>query len=57
MSLRLKFNLVLAAVLLVAALGWWAVRHPVFAIGGIVVLRIVRARSRTPVHDDDGQEW
>ncbi|HEX2544788.1 MAG TPA: cell division protein FtsQ/DivIB [Ramlibacter sp.] len=23
--------------LLVAALGWWAVRHPVFAIGGIVV--------------------
>lgn len=25
------------ACLLVAALGWWAVRHPVFAIGGIVV--------------------
>ena len=23
--------------LLVAALGWWAVRHPIFAIGGIVV--------------------
>jgi cell division protein FtsQ len=23
--------------LLVAALGWWAVRHPVFAVGGIVV--------------------
>jgi cell division protein FtsQ len=25
------------ALLLVAALGWWALRHPVFAIGGIVV--------------------
>lgn len=26
-----------SAALLVAALGWWAVRHPAFAIGGIVV--------------------
>jgi cell division protein FtsQ len=25
------------ALLLVAALGWWALRHPLFAIGGIVV--------------------
>jgi cell division protein FtsQ len=25
------------ALLLVAALGWWALRHPVFAVGGIVV--------------------
>ncbi|HZY15258.1 MAG TPA: cell division protein FtsQ/DivIB [Ramlibacter sp.] len=25
------------AVLLVAAVGWWALRHPLFAIGGIVV--------------------
>jgi cell division protein FtsQ len=25
------------AVVLVAALGWWALRHPLFAIGGIVV--------------------
>ena len=25
------------ALLLVAALGWWALRHPLFAIGAIVV--------------------
>lgn len=28
---------VACAVLLVAALGWWALRHPLFAIGGITV--------------------
>ena len=28
---------VACGLLLVAALGWWAVRHPIFALGGIVV--------------------
>jgi cell division protein FtsQ len=37
--MNLSASLLFAAcgVLLAAALGWWAVRHPLFAIGGIVV--------------------
>jgi cell division protein FtsQ len=37
MNVTASVLFVACAVLLVAALGWWALRHPVFAIGGIVV--------------------
>ncbi|MEJ5990574.1 cell division protein FtsQ/DivIB [Ramlibacter sp. PS3R-8] len=37
MNITATVLFVACGLLLVAALGWWAVRHPVFAIGGIVV--------------------
>jgi cell division protein FtsQ len=37
MNITASVLFVAFALLLVAALGWWAVRHPIFAIGGIVV--------------------
>lgn len=37
MNITASVLFVAFGLLLVAALGWWAVRHPVFAIGGIVV--------------------
>jgi cell division protein FtsQ len=37
MNITATVLFVACGLLLAAALGWWAVRHPVFAIGGIVV--------------------
>jgi cell division protein FtsQ len=37
MNLTASVLFVVCGLLLVAALGWWALRHPLFAIGGIVV--------------------
>lgn len=37
MNITASVLFVAFGLLLVAALGWWAVRHPVFAVGGIVV--------------------
>ncbi|MCD6076277.1 MAG: ftsQ [Ramlibacter sp.] len=37
MNITATVLFVACGLLLVAALGWWAVRHPIFAIGGIVV--------------------
>ena len=37
MNITATVLFVACALMLVAALGWWAVRHPVFALGGIVV--------------------
>jgi cell division protein FtsQ len=37
MNLTASVLFAACAVLLVAALGWWALRHPLFAIGGITV--------------------
>ena len=37
MNITATVLFVACALLLVAALGWWAVRHPIFALGGIVV--------------------
>ena len=37
MNITATVLFIACALMLVAALGWWAVRHPVFALGGIVV--------------------
>jgi cell division protein FtsQ len=37
MNITATVLFVACALLLVAALGWWAVRHPIFSLGGIVV--------------------
>src|SRR5690606_20000679 len=37
MNITASVLFVLGAVLLAAAFGWWALRHPLFAIGGITV--------------------